>query len=230
MKSNQIVDKSKLSDKEIQTRWEEAYTRFETPEEEVEKFIGRLNKLGQNEWKRDARIVEIFCGRGNGLTALEQLKFTNLEGVDISAELLAKYNGKAKLYEADCRHLPFEDNSRDIIIVQGGLHHLPKFPDDLDQTLSEVSRVLRPDGKFILVEPWLTPFLHLIHFLSQRNPIRRMSNKFDAFAVMTHYEAETYFQWLGQSNEILTLLQKHFVKVSSWQKWGKLVFVGNPKS
>jgi ubiquinone/menaquinone biosynthesis C-methylase UbiE len=229
MKSNQLLDKSKLSDKEIQTRWEEAYTRFETPEEEVEKFIGRLNKLGQNEWKRDARIVEIFCGRGNGLTALEKLKFTNLEGVDISAELLAKYNGKAKLYEADCRHLPFEDDSRDIIIVQGGLHHLPKFPGDLDQTLSEVSRVLRPNGKFILVEPWLTPFLHFIHFLSQRNPIRRISNKFDAFAVMTHYEADTYFQWLGQSNEILNLLQKHFVKVNSWQKWGKLVFVGNPQ-
>ncbi len=224
-----LLDKNTLTSREIQTAWEEAYTRFETPEEEIKKFIGRLKKIGQHEWKRDARIVDIFCGRGNGLKALEHFGFTNLEGVDISGELLAKYEGRAKLYEADCRKMPLEDNSRDIFIVQGGLHHLPEIPADLDQTLSEVSRILRPGGKFILVEPWLTPFLHVIHFLSERSLLRRISKKFDAFAVMTHYEAETYFQWLGRADQVFSLLEKHFVREKSWQKWGKLVFVGRKK-
>ncbi len=221
-----LLDKNALTDREIQSAWEEAYTRFETPDEEIKKFVGRLKKLGQHEWKRDTQIVDIFCGRGNGLCALESLGFTNLEGVDISAELLALYAGPAKLYEADCRQMPLETESRDIVIVQGGLHHLPAIPDDLDQTLSEVHRILRPGGKFILVEPWPTPFLSLIHFLSERDLIKRVSGKFDAFAVMTHYEATTYFQWLGKSDQVLALLHKYFTETYSSKTLGKLFFIG----
>ncbi|MDQ3062624.1 MAG: class I SAM-dependent methyltransferase [Acidobacteriota bacterium] len=229
MKMTNYHDTSALTDEQIQTAWEDAYTRFETPEEEIKKFVGRLNKLGQKKWQRDAQIVDIFSGRCNGIRALEKLGFTNLEGVDISPNLLSKYQGKAKLYTADCRQLPFEDSSRDIIIVQGGLHHLPKLPEDLEQTLSEVKRVLRPAGRFVMVEPWETPFLRLIHFLSERKSIRAISNKFDAFDTMTRYEAKTYFQWLSKSDEIIRLLHEHFDEIKSWQKWGKLVFVGKRK-
>ena len=220
-------DISGLTDEQIQTAWEDAYTRFETPEEEINKFVGRLNKLGQKDWRRDAQIVEIFSGRCNGIRALEKLGFTNLEGVDISPNLLAKYQGKAKLYTADCRQLPFEDYSRDIIIVQGGLHHLPKLPEDLEQTLSEIKRVLRPTGKFVMVEPWETPFLRLIHFLSERKLIRTISNKFEAFDTMTRYEAKTYFQWINASNEILGLLDKYFTSIHFNKGLGKLFYIGS---
>ncbi|MGH9741336.1 MAG: hypothetical protein ACRD51_03190, partial [Candidatus Acidiferrum sp.] len=62
--------------------WEAAYLRFETPQEEVQKFLNRLTRLGAAEWPRDAEIVELFCGRGSGLLALARLGFTHLEGVD----------------------------------------------------------------------------------------------------------------------------------------------------
>ncbi|MEQ1604028.1 MAG: methyltransferase domain-containing protein [Pyrinomonadaceae bacterium] len=229
MKVTQLHDPSTLTDDQIQLAWEDAYTRFETPEEEVGKFIGRLNKLGQHTWPRDAQIVEIFCGKGSGIVALENLGFTNLEGVDLSPNLLAKYEGTAKLYEANCQSLPFEDGTRDIIIVQGGLHHLPRIPEDLERTLSEVKRVLRSDGKFVLVEPWLTPFLRMIHVLSDRYIIRLISSKFDAFAAMTHYEATTYFNWLRRSTEIASLLDRSFVREYSHIGLGKLMFVGVKK-
>lgn len=226
MKFSKLHDVSTLTERQVQLFWEEAYTRFETPQEEIQKFIRRLNKLGQRNWRRDAHIVDIFCGRGNGLKALEKLGFTTLEGVDISPDLLSEYEGIARLYEADCRKLPFEDESRDIIIVQGGLHHLPKIPEDLGQTLSEVRRVLRTGGKFILVEPWTTPFLQIIHFLSERLLIRAISKKFDSFAVMTHYEAETYFNWLGKSKEILEILNNNFAPVYQKTQFGKLFYIG----
>src|SRR5271166_6151917 len=38
--------------------WEEAYQRFETPEEECRKFLRRLKRLGADDWPRDAAIVE----------------------------------------------------------------------------------------------------------------------------------------------------------------------------
>src|SRR5580700_4855758 len=76
--------------------WEAAYLRFETPEQEIQKFVSRLRKLGADQWPRDAEIVELFCGRGNGLNALERLGFTRLEGVDLSPRLIAEYRGLAK--------------------------------------------------------------------------------------------------------------------------------------
>ena len=118
--------------------------------------------------------MELFCGRGNGLHALEQLGFTRLEGVDLSGRLLAQYRGKAKCYEADCRKLPFADRSKDILIVQGGLHHLPDLPEDLEKTLAEMHRVVRKNGRLVIVEPWRTPFLtvaHLVSGESRRAPI-----------------------------------------------------------
>ena len=226
MRPAELHEVSKLTEKQVQELWEEAYTRFETNDQEIKKFVYRLNKLGQSRWRRDARTVDIFCGRGNGLKALEKLGFTNLEGVDISSELLSKYIGNARLYKADCRKLPFEDQSRDLIIVQGGLHHLTNLPEDLIQTLSEVRRVLKDEGKFVMVEPWETPFLKAIHFLSERRIMRVFSRKFDAFAVMTHYEANTYFNWLNKPVEILNLLENNFKTVYRKKQMGKLFYIG----
>src|SRR5579885_547085 len=140
------------------TAWEAAYLRFETPEEEIQKFIKRLKRLGAAQWPRDSRIVELFCGRGNGLHALSRLGFRNLEAVDLSPRLISQYQGPAIRYVADCRRLPFSNRSKDAVIVQGGLHHLPLLPDDLEQTFAEIHRVLKPEGRVMFVEPWRTPF------------------------------------------------------------------------
>src|SRR6266478_7656095 len=98
--------------------WEAAYLRFETPKQEIQKFVSRLRKLGAAQWPRNTEIVELFCGRGNGLVALERLGFTHIEGVDLSPRLLAQYKGSAKCTVADCRKLPFPDCSKDVLIVQ----------------------------------------------------------------------------------------------------------------
>lgn len=210
--------------------WEQAYARFETPQQEIEKFIKRLHELGANDWKKDAAIVEIFCGRGNGLHALEKLCFTHIEGADLSASLLAQYAGPAVTHVADCRALPFADASKDIIIVQGGLHHLPAFPDDLVQTLREVRRVLKADGKFVVIEPWPTPFLHVVHWFCNQPWARHMNGRLDALATMIEHERTTYEQWLGNSGAVLAALRENFETELLRIGWGKIMFVGRPKS
>ena len=74
--------------------WEAAYLRFETEEEEIVKFTRRLLRLGARQWPRDAEIVEFFCGRENGLIALQRLGFTRLEGVDLAPRLTAAQVGR----------------------------------------------------------------------------------------------------------------------------------------
>jgi len=192
----------------------------------VEKFVRRLGQLGAARWPKDAQIVELFCGRGSGLHALQQLGFTRLEGVDLSPKLLAEYHGPGQIQCCDCRQLTFPDASRDIAIVQGGLHHLPKLPEDLARTLAQVHRVLRPGGRLVVVEPWLTPFLRLVHAVARNRAARRMSRKVDALQTMIENEIRTYEQWLGRPEEILGLFQRHFQTETCRQTWGKLMYVG----
>jgi SAM-dependent methyltransferase len=205
--------------------WEAAYQRFETPEQEIRKFVGRLRKLGSDGWSRDAQIVELFCGRGNGLHALHRLGFRHVEGVDLSPTLVAQYKGESRVQVGDCRELPFADASKDIAIVQGGLHHLPSL-EDLGRTLVQARRVLKPEGRFVVVEPWLTPFLRLVHGLCGVGLVRRCSRKFDALAVMIEHERITYERWLGQPEAIRALLEEQFRIERCLIGWGKLALVG----
>jgi SAM-dependent methyltransferase len=206
--------------------WEAAYLRFQTPAQEIRKFRLRLLRLGARRWPRDARVVELFCGRGNGLRALERLGFTRLEGVDRSPALVARYDGPAVLHVADCRTLPFEDASRDIAIVQGGLHHLEKLPGDLERTLDELCRVLRPGGLVAAVEPWLTPFLRLVHWACRQPALARAVPKLDAFHTMTRYELDTYVRWLGAPDAILAAFERRFETRKRAIGWGKLMYLG----
>src|SRR5713226_1579313 len=209
--------------------WEAAYLRFESPEEEIRKFLKRLTRLGAPQWPRDAEIVELFCGRGNGLIALERLGFTRLEGADLSPRLVAQYRGPAKCIVSDCRQLPFADRSKDVLIVQGGLHHLPALPEDLRQTFAEMQRVLRKEGRAVFVEPWLTPFLKFVHTVSENPLARRVSNKMDALATMIQFERRTYEQWLGQPELIKNIARAHFLPLHESFTWGKWNFVGAPR-
>jgi SAM-dependent methyltransferase len=210
--------------------WEEAYLQFETPEQEINKFLKRLLKAGAGDWPRDAEIVELFCGRGNGLHALSRLGFRRIEGIDLSPTLISQYSGQARCHVGDCRRLPFESDSKDILIVQGGLHHLLSLPGDLEETLSEARRVLRRDGLFVAVEPWLTPFLYFVHAVCRVEAARRLSKKIDALATMIDFEKETYDQWLAQPRIILNGLKRYFEPQRSSTGWGKLMFVGRKKA
>jgi SAM-dependent methyltransferase len=210
--------------------WEEAYLRFETPEQEIRKFIRRLRFMGATEWPRDAKIVELFCGRGSGLRALHQLGFTQIEGIDLSPSLAAVYTGPGTIRVGDCRCLPFETATKDILIVQGGLHHLPTLPEDLDQTLAEAERVLKDDGLLIVIEPWATLFLSGIHALCRRQLIRTLSPKIDALENMIRYERETYEQWLDHPKLVLNSLHKAFRVERCHFKWGKIYFAGRKQS
>jgi SAM-dependent methyltransferase len=206
--------------------WNAAYLRFETPEQEIRKFTRRLQRIGQAAWPRDARIAELFCGRGGGMHALTRLGFTQLHGIDLSWSLASRYAGTASVTVADCRTIPLASGSVDIAIVQGGLHHLPTLPADLDRTVAEVRRILATGGRFVVVEPWRTPFLTAVHWVSELRVARRMWDKFDAFATMTEHEITTYSAWLSQPALVLGVLQRHFPDSSVRVSFGKLTFVG----
>jgi ubiquinone/menaquinone biosynthesis C-methylase UbiE len=116
-----------------------------------------------------------------------------------------------------------------VIVVQGGLHHLHTgSPDDLRRVLAEVHRVLKAEGRFVVVEPWLTPFLRLVHAVARNSFSRKMWRKLDALHTMIENERETYDLWLSQPKMVLDALSKHFRPELNRRAWGKLMFMGRP--
>ncbi len=210
-------------------QWEAAYERFETPEQEIQKFIGRLKRFGFESVPKDARIAEMFCGRGNGLVALETMGFTNVVGLDLSDTLLDQYAGPFELHLADCTDIPLDSDTFDAVIVHGGLHHLPTLPRDLEQCLAGVARILKRDGTFYAVEPWSTPFLVAVHMIVQNPLVRKVYAKGDALAEMIDRERVTYEQWLRQPSEVAAVFDKHFESRIDTKSWGKLTYAGTPR-
>lgn len=212
-----------------QTAWQSAYLRFETPKQEKEKFVRRLDKLGVRGWPRELRVVELFCGRGSGLLAWEQLGFRNVEGLDLSFDLASQSARRDRIVVGDARRLPYASASRDVFSVHGGLHHLDLMG-DLERTLAEVERVLVPGGRLLVVEPWWTPFLRLAHVATDSRVCRALSSKVDALAVMTEHEHDTYYDWLGRPDEILSALRRTVEPEILEIAWGKLMLVGRRRS
>lgn len=60
---------------------------------------------------------------------------------------------------ADAHHLPFSDGSLRAIVMTNVLHHLP----DVRQFFAEATRCLRPGGKILMIEPWVTSWSRFVY-------------------------------------------------------------------
>ncbi|MCC7418299.1 MAG: class I SAM-dependent methyltransferase [Acidobacteria bacterium] len=210
------------------TRWERAYQAFETPAEERRKFIRRLRSVGAGGWSRDARVLEVCSGRGNGLAAWRELGFARVYGVDLSRSLVEVSALRERCAVGDACRLPIRPASIDVAIIQGGLHHFPTF-DLVRAGLAEMRRVLAPGGRVVIVEPARTPFLTAVHAISELKPVRALSGRMDAFATMTEEEYPLYHAWIERTDEVLRTIRQEFDQVWLRRRWGKLVFVGRPR-
>ena len=92
--------------------------------------------------------------------------------------------------------------------------------------IEEVARVLRADGRFLIVEPWRTPFLTWVHRITDLPWVRRCWKKADALATMTERERFTYERWLDCGDQILEVLTGRFRPLRQRIAYGKLYWIG----
>lgn len=123
------------------------------------------------------RVLDI--GTGSGIVAIEAAKRMNangrIVGVDLSRQMLTQAALHARdtpgrdriaLTETDAEHLPFANATFDCVVSLFALLHFP----NPSQALSEMRRVLKPNGRLVLgigSRPPLTSLKGLRHYVSR---------------------------------------------------------------
>ncbi|WP_432222837.1 bifunctional demethylmenaquinone methyltransferase/2-methoxy-6-polyprenyl-1,4-benzoquinol methylase UbiE [Flavobacterium sp. TMP13] len=107
--------------------------------------------------KAPKTILDIATGTGDLAILMAETKAEKIIGLDISAGMLKvgemKINAKdlskrIEMVLADSEKIPFDDNTFDAITVAFGVRNF----ENLETGLSEILRVLKPGGVFVILE------------------------------------------------------------------------------
>ncbi len=132
-------------------------------------------------------VLDYGCGRGYIAVRIAQAGASHVTGIDVSraevehAESRAADAGvsdRVSFLVGDAHATPFADESFDLIVGAAILHHL-----DLERSLIEVRRLLRPGGEAVFIEP-------LLH-----NPLLRIGRRLSPGARTTDEHPLTPSDW-----------------------------------
>ena len=150
---------------------------------------------------RHKQVLELATG--TGLIAKHIVRSADhIEATDASQEMIeqAKQGVKStKLYFSvqDMFHLPYADQSFDVVIVSNALHIVP----EPERALAEIRRVLKEDG--ILIAP---TFTHAGNDF--RGKVKALFMKLAGFPLHSKWTSEEYL---------------HFLRQNGWAVWKSVV-------
>jgi SAM-dependent methyltransferase len=122
------------------------------------RLLGIVDNLGPLAGRR---VLDLGCGKGRFSRTLTEFG-ARVIGLDLSAAMLAEATDLDRV-RASARRLPFGPATFDRVVAVEVFEHLA--PRAVDQVCDEVRRVLRPGGRFVIVDkslcsldarrPWL---------------------------------------------------------------------------
>ena len=182
-------------------------------------FIIKFAKL-----KKKLKLLDIGCGTG-GATVAWSLKGLDCTGIDLIKEDLNIAKLRAKAQEINPRfikvsgtHLPFKQDTFDIIICDQVLEHTPNFK----KTIKEIKRVAKKNAiiyidmpnKFFPVEPhYKLFFIHWIPKKLQRIylKLRKRKKLYYPIKLRTYFELKKEIN--KQNFEILATTQNYIKEI-----------------
>lgn len=119
-----------------------------------ERYYKHIKELSEFEYHGGEEVLEVGCGIGTDLVEFAK-HGAHVTGTDLGPDQVAltKLNLELRglpyreVCEANAEHLPFKDNTFDLVYSIGVIHHTP----NTEQAIREMFRVLKPDGKAIVL-------------------------------------------------------------------------------
>lgn len=144
-------------------------------------------------WQGTESVLDVGCGTGMLLNGCAQRLTTGKAiGVDLWQEPVAgtpnvlMQNARAEgvadkvdYHEMDARHLTFEDASFNVVVSSLALHHIGNLPEDREQAVAEMIRVLAPGGYLSLVD--IGPMIDIAEAVITQSSLQIVRREQDRF-------------------------------------------------
>lgn len=113
-------------------------------------------------------ILDVGCGTGSHLELYQRYQ-CDLYGIDLSPSMLAiareRLGDTAQLELGDATNMPYEDDKFDLVISMLSLHEMSART--RSGVLEETRRVLKPDGRILLIDFHPGPYQPLDGWVSK---------------------------------------------------------------
>jgi ubiquinone/menaquinone biosynthesis C-methylase UbiE len=113
-------------------------------------------------------VLDVGCGTGTGLELYQRYQ-CQLYGLDASPAMLNIARGRladsARLDLGDATRMPYEDSKFDLVISMLTLHEMS--PETLEAVIGEIKRVLKRDGRILLIDFHPGPYQALQGWISR---------------------------------------------------------------
>jgi SAM-dependent methyltransferase len=119
---------------------------------EISEFAFSILDVGS-----DDNILDIGCGGGVNIEKFLKLTSGNVNGLDyseVSVEAsikqnhIAVENGRCNVIQADVSDMPISDEKYDLVSAFETIYFWP----EIGETFKEVSRIIKPDGQFMIAQ------------------------------------------------------------------------------
>lgn len=132
-----IIHNLFLNDEALRIR-QDTHDRFSVPR--IDFAAWALSCL---QWRGDERVLDVGCGPGRWhSTLLHQYPSIDYYGLDLHSNMLVNHPAQPLLTIGDAHDLPFSDHMFDVVMANHMLFHVQ----DIDTTIDEFRRVLKPEG------------------------------------------------------------------------------------